>query len=489
MRFALSLSILTISLVGGWWSLPLHAQAAPGPTPPVPAAEIDVATLARIRDAAMASDYAYQRLADLSDKIGPRLSGSAGAEAAVAYVAAAMKAEGLTVSLQPVKVPHWVRGLETGELVDYAGRPAGVTQHLQLTALGGSAATPAKGLTAPVLLVRSVAELRERAAEARGRIVLISAPFNQNYADNGQAGQAYREAGEPRFIGPSVAAQAGARAALVRSVGGANYRLAHAGTTRWSDGVAPIPAAALTAEDAMLIERLAAQGPVSLKLVLTPQTLPDADSHNVLADLPGREKPDEVVIVSGHLDSWDLGTGAMDDGMGVAAAMGAVQVLKSLGLAPRRSVRMVAWMNEENGGRGGKAYFDAVKDRIATQSAAIESDFGLAGPLGFSASISEAQAKRLAPVGQVLRAIGAGVVDTVAGDVGADIAPLQAAGVPGIAPLVDGRHYFDLHHTAADTFDKIDPQALRRQTAVLAVLAYALADLPEPLERAPTAPR
>ena len=445
----------------------------------------DIATLERIRDAAMASDYAWQRLADLSDKIGPRLSGSPGAEAAVAQVADAMRAAGLAVTLQPARVPHWVRGIETGEIVEYAGRPKGITQRLQLTALGGSSATPAKGLSAPLLLVHSVAELKARGGEAKGKIVLISVPFDQNLADNGQAAQAYGEAGEPRFSGPAVAARFGAVAALVRSVGGANYRLAHTGTTRWSDDVKPIPAAALTAEDAMLIERLAAQGPVSIRLLLTPQTLPDADSHNVLADVIGREKPEEVVIVSGHLDSWDLGTGAMDDGMGVAAAMGAVQLLKSLNLAPRRTVRMVAWMNEENGGGGGKAYFDSVKDRLQTQSAAIESDFGLGGPLGVSGAISDAQMKLLAPVGQVLRGIGAGVLDVRAGAAGADIQLLQTAGVPGFAPLVDGRHYFDLHHTAADTLDKIDSQALRRQTAVLAVLAYYLAEMPQPLQRAP----
>lgn len=452
------------------------------------AAAVDVATMERIRDAAMSSDFAWQTLANLADKVGPRLSGSPGAEAAVTQVSEAMKAAGLAVSLQPVKVPHWLRGDESAELVEYNGRPKGITQRLHLTTLGGSAATPKKGLTAPVLLVHSLAELKARAAEVPGKIVLISVAFDQNLADNGQAGQAYGQAGEPRFIGPAAAAKLGALATLVRSVGGANYRLPHTGATKWDEGGKQIPAAALASEDAMLIERLAAQGPVTMKLLLTPQTLPDADSHNVLADLVGRESPDQVVIISGHLDSWDLGTGAMDDGIGVAAAMGAAQVLKSLGIQPRRTVRAIAWMNEENGTRGGAAYFDAVKDKLATQSAAVESDFGLAGPLGVTGSISDAQMKQLAPVGQVLRGIGAGVLNTHAGDAGADIALLQQAGVPGFAPLVDGRHYFDLHHTAADTLDKVDPQALRRQTAVLAVLAYYLAEMPQPLDRVPTAP-
>lgn len=447
--------------------------------------DLDTATLERIRDAAMSSDYAWQRLADLSDKIGPRLSGSKGAEAAVVQVSQAMRHAGLDVRLQPVKVPHWVRGAEEAELVEYAGRPEGITQQLHLTTLGASVATPAKGIVAPVLFVRSLSELEGRATEVPGKIVLISMPFDQNLADNGQAGAAYSQAGEARFKGPAAAAKLGAAAVLVRSVGGANYRLPHAGNTNWEVDGKKIPAAALAAEDAMLIERLSTQGPVKMRLLLTPKTLPDADSHNVLADVRGREKPDEVVIVSGHLDSWDLGTGAMDDGIGVAASMGAVQVLQSLGIRPRRSVRMVAWMNEENGGRGGAAYQAEVKPRIETQIAAIESDFGLAGPLGFSGSINAAQLKRLEAVGRVLRSIGAGVMDTRPGNAGADIAPLQALGVPGFAPIVDGRHYFDLHHTAADTLDKVDSQALRRQTAVLAVLSYALAEMSEPLDRVP----
>lgn len=448
-------------------------------------ADLDTATLERIRDAAMSSDYAWQRLADLSDKIGPRLSGSRGAEAAVVQVSQAMRNAGLDVRLQPVKVPHWVRGAEQAELVDYAGRPEGITQPLHLSTLGASVATPAKGIVAAVLFVRSLAELEGRAAEVPGKIVLINMPFDQNLADNGQAGAAYSQAGEARFKGPAVAARLGAAAVLVRSVGGANYRLPHTGNTSWDADGPKIPAAALAAEDAMLIERLSAQGPVKLRLLLTPKTLPDADSHNVLADLRGREKPDEVVIVSGHLDSWDLGTGAVDDGIGVASSMGALQVLQSLGIRPRRSVRMVAWMNEENGGRGGVAYQAEAKPRIETQMAAIESDFGLSGPLGFSGSINATQLKRLEAVGRVLRTIGAGVMETRAGNAGADIAPLQALGVPGFAPIVDGRHYFDLHHTAADTLDKVDPLALRRQTAVLAVLAYALAEMNEPLERVP----
>ena len=458
-------------------------RAATADAPVAP--DVDPAVLARIRDAAMQSDWAYQRLGDLADLVGPRLSGSPGASAAVAQVADALQRAGLRVTLQPVKVPHWVRGEERGELVEYAGRPRDVTQRVVLTALGDSAATPADGLVAPVLVLRGFKDIDAHAAEVRGRIVLLSVPFDQDLADNGYAGDAYGQGGEPRFRGPGVLARLGAAAVLVRSVGGARYRITHTGVTNFPAGVAPIPAAAVTVEDALLIERLALRGAVSMKLVLTPRTLPDADSDNVLADLPGREKADEIVLVSGHLDSWDLGTGAMDDGMGVTSAMGAVALLKSLGLVPRRTIRVVAWMNEENGGRGSAAYFASVRDGIAHQVAAIESDFGLGRPLGIRTALDADGGKALRPVAEALRVIGAGVVDRRDGHVGSDIAPLQDAGVAAFAPLVDGRHYFDLHHTPADTFDKIDPDAMRRQVAVLAVLAWYLAERPEPLRGTP----
>jgi len=445
----------------------------------------DSATLAKIRDAALADDWAFQRLADLTDKIGPRLSGSPGAEAAVAQVAAAAKAAGLSVTLQPVKVPHWVRGEERGELVEYSGRPAGITQKLHLTALGGSGATPAKGLTLPVLVIHSFAELESRAAEAKGKIVLLSVPFNQLLADNGRSGEAYGQGGEPRFRGPAALAKVGAAAALVRSVGGANFRIPHTGATIFEEGGQRIPAAALSVEDALLIERLGAQGPVTMKLTLTPQILPDADSHNVLADLVGSEKPEEVVVVSGHLDSWDLATGAIDDGAGVASALGAVRLLKSLGLKPKRTIRAIAWMNEENGTRGGKAYFEANKNALATQFAAIESDSGAGRPLGLLANTTKASMALLKPLLETLQPIGATSFEHREGPVGADISPLQRAGVPGFEPLLDTRSYFNYHHTPADTLDKVDPVDIQRQVAVIATLAYLLADTSEPLPRLP----
>jgi hypothetical protein len=459
---------------------------AQSPSVPSPTPEAQAATLGRIRDAAMSSDWAWQHLAALTDRIGPRLSGSPQLEAAVLQVSQAMQGLQAQVRLQPVKVPHWVRGAEEAELTDYPGRPAGLSQRLHLTALGSSAATPAAGLTLPIIVVHDFAELARRAAEVPGKVVLFETKFDQRLADNGQAGAAYGQAGSVRFGGPAAAAALGAAAVLVRSIGGADFRLPHTGVTTWKPGQAPIPAAALAAEDADLVTRLAAQGPVTLRLLLTPQTLPDADSHNVIADWPGREKPEEVVVVSGHLDSWDLGTGATDDGVGVISAAAVIEVLRELGLHPRRTIRFIAWANEENGGRGSKAYFDSLgadMQGIALQSAAIESDFGAGRTIGVEAAVTESSLATLKPVMQALAPIGATVLSRRDGEMGADIEPLQAMGVPGFAPFVDSRHYFDYHHTAADTLDKVDPQNLKSQVATMAVLAYFLADLPEPLPR------
>ncbi|MBL6749229.1 MAG: M20/M25/M40 family metallo-hydrolase [Nevskia sp.] len=473
LRIALSISA----------GLPLAASWAADPPPPAPA--VDPAVLARIRDAAMGDDWAYQRLADLADKVGPRLSGSPQAEAAVGQVAAALKGAGLKVSLQPVKVPHWVRGAEEAELVDYPGRPAGLTQRLHLTTLGGSVATPEDGITAPVLVVQSFDELKAHAAEARGRIVVFDHPFDQFQADNGQASTAYLSGYEYRVRGASAAARLGAVAALVRSVGGADFRLPHTGVMKYDDDAPKIPSAALSAEDAMQVERLARQGPVSLHLLLRPQTLPDVDSHNVIADLPGREKPDEVVVVSGHLDSWDLAQGAIDDGAGVTSAMGAGRLLASLHLPARRTIRVIAWMNEENGSRGSQAYFEANKGQIAQQIAAIESDSGAGQPLGVMVHDTLDSVAALKPVADTLAALGANAIERRDHSVGADIEPLEHAGVPGFEPLLDVRRYFHYHHTAADTLDKVEPDNIRRQVAVLAVLAYYLAEMPEPLPRLP----
>jgi len=443
----------------------------------------DPAALAKIRDAAMTSDYAWDRMADMTDLIGPRLSGSAGAAAAVTQVADAMRKLGAKVTLQPVKVPHWVRGQETGELVEYTGRPNGVSQRVVLTALGGSGATPAAGLTAQVVVVKSFDELKARAAEVKGRIVLFDVEFDQHQADRGLAGQAYGQASIYRRDGPRQAAEMGAVGALVRSIGGASYRIPHTGSTGLQDN-ARIPAAAVTSEDAMLMSRLAKRGPLSMRLVLTPKTLPDADSYNVIADLPGTDKPDEIVIVSGHLDSWDLATGAHDDAAGVASAMAVLETLKKLDYRPRRTIRMIAWMNEENGMRGARGYLAAEQANAEKHIGAIESDNGAGRPFGMRTSVPADKTKLFAPLQAALQPIGAGVLQRQDALSTGDLSGLERAGVPSFAPLIDTSSYFDYHHTPADTLDKVDPDHLRRHVAVMAATSWFLANIEQPIGRA-----
>jgi len=447
--------------------------------------EPDAAVLSRIRSTAMSSDWAWDELETLTDTIGPRLSGSPQLSAAIDRFAHDLRALGAEVTLQPSKVDHWVRGESQAELVGYPGQPPGVTQRLHLTSLGGSSATAAGGIEANVIVVRDFGDLHAHATEARGAIVLFDARFDQGLADSGQAGPAYGQAVQYRGKGPSEAASLGAAAALVRSVGGADYRLPHTGLTQWSDHQAPIPAAALSSEDTDLILRLAARGPVRMRLLVEAQTLPDADSFNVIADWPGYESPNEYVVVSGHLDSWDLGTGATDDGVGVVAAAGVIQALQHLKLHARRTIRFIGWTDEEFGGRGADTYFTSVGPAISDHCAAIESDAGAGRPVGLLAAVPKESLAALRPVTDALAPVGATVILRQDRAVGTDIAPLQAAGVPGFAPFVDTRRYFDYHHTAADTLDKVDPHYLQSQVAAMSVLAYFLADRPDCLPRYP----
>jgi Zn-dependent M28 family amino/carboxypeptidase len=440
-------------------------------------------TLDKVREAGLRSDFAWRQLATLTDEIGPRLTGSVQAEAAVSRVAEAMKRAGFRVTLQPAWVPHWVRGEERAVLTEFPGRAEGITQRLALTTLGGSVATPPEGLKADVLVVHSYDELEARKAEAKGRIVLFEVRFDQFAADNGQAMEAYGAAVDYRGNGASAAAKVGAVAALVRSVGGAEYRLPHTGAMRYADDAPKIPTAALSAEDADLLDRLAQKGRVSMSLTLTPQSLDPVLSHNVIVDLPGKEKPDEIVLVSGHLDSWDLGTGAIDDGVGVAAALGAIAAIKDLKLKPKRTLRAVAWMNEENGLCGALSYARAAPDAVRTHLAAIESDSGGGRPMGLYAHVAPSVVDLMKPLIAALKPIDAAIVARRDDEVGADVGQLEQEGVPGFAPMLDTRHYFYYHHTAADTLDKIDPVDLKRHVATLATLAWWLSEQPEMLPR------
>jgi hypothetical protein len=460
----------------------LLAQRRPVETTVTYSAQL-TAELKQLQQAALASDYAYRQLAHLTDSIGPRLTGSLQAEAAVQYVAAEMRRLGLDVKLEKLTVTHWVRGLETGALLQYPGQTPQTAQKILLTALGGSVATPANGLTADVVVVNNFDELNALGRDkVAGKIVLFNYHYDRAMEAQGFGGEAYGEAVAYRGGGPVAAARLGAVAALNRSAGGAEFRLPHTGATRYADDAPKIPAAAVTAEDGDLIARLAAQGRVRMHLVLTPQQLSDAVSYNVIADLKGSEHPEQVVIVSGHLDSWDLATGAIDDGAGVVVAMQTVQLIKRLGLHPARTIRFIAWMNEENGVAGGRTYAEDYKSEVANHFAAIESDRGAGHPLGFEVKAKPEALALLAPMAAILQTQGAGLLKLTDGTE-TDISPIAAAGVPAFGLWQDTRTYFDYHHTAADTLDKVVPRELAENAAAMTVLAYTLANLPEPLPR------
>lgn len=461
MPTSLRLRLAVLALLAGT-ALPAAAQS------PTPLADRHRAAADRLIDAALADSFAYARLTELVDRFGHRLSGSASLEQAIDWMLAEMKRDGLdNVRGEPVMVPHWVRGEETAELV------APRRMRLPMLGLGGSVGTPEGGLSAEVLVVGSFEELERRAGEARGKIVLFDAPFTS-----------YGQTVRYRRDGAVAAARAGAVASLIRSVGPYSMRTPHTGAMVYdTTGAVPrIPHAALAAEDAAMIHRMADRGErVVIRLVMGARQLPDAPSRNVVAELVGRERPDEVVVLGGHIDSWDVGQGAMDDGGGVVAAWEAVRLMQRLGLRPRRTVRVVGWTNEENGLRGGTAYRDAHRAEVDRHVLAIESDGGVFSPRGFGFTGSDRARAMVRDVASLLRRIGADSIGPSGG--GADIGPITRLGVPAMGLEVDGTRYFWFHHTDADTIDKLDPAELGRCVAALAVMAYVVAELDEPLPR------
>ena len=419
----------------------------------------------RLISEATRDHFAWDRLATLTDTIGNRLSGSPQLDRAIAWAVTAMKRDGLeNVHTEKVMVPKWVRGNESAEVVSPTHQP------LAMLGLGDSVGTPRDGLEAAVVVVHGFDELEAHSAELRGRIVLLNVAYT-NYAESSR----YRRAGAAR------AARYGAVAVLVRSIGPDGLRLPHTGALDYVAGVPPIPAAALSSEDADLVERLTMRGEkVVVRLKMDAHTDADVASANVVAELRGSERPDEIVVVSGHLDSWDVGTGATDDGGGCVVAWEALRVMKKLGLRPRRTVRVVLWTNEENGGRGGLAYRDQHRAELSTHVAMIEADNGVFRPIGFGFSGSDAARQTIAAIATLLAPIGA--ADIVAGGDGADITPsIREGHMPGLSLEVDGSKYFLIHHTQADTVDKIDPAEMARCAAAMTVMAYVIAEMPQRL--------
>jgi hypothetical protein len=429
------------------------------------------ATADQLIDAALADNDGYAKLAYLCDRIGARLSGMPSLDRALQWSQETMKRDGLSnVRVIPVKVPKWVRGAESAQMLAPENKP------LHMLGLGMSVGTPRGGITADAVVVDDFDQLARLGADGvRGKIVV----FNERWVNYGATGQ-YRRTGWAR------ASALGAVAALVRSVTPLAMQIPHTGTIDEDASQAKIPTAALTIEDATMLGRFAARKiPIKIHLEMTAHMEPDADSGDVMGEIPGREHPEEVVVLGGHIDSWDVGRGAQDDGSGIIASLQAVALIKKLGLQPRRTIRVVFWVNEENGGRGGDAYRAWVGDAVKNHVAAIEMDGGAEAPLGFgygsvaghpSADRSMAMLRQ---IGGLLNRIGAG--DISGGGGGSDIGPLTRDGVPALGERSADTHYFDWHHTETDTLDKVDPEEFRKSIAALAVMSYVLADMPEKL--------
>src|SRR5882724_3306762 len=420
---------------------------------------------ARLIGEAVSSTLAWDRLSVLTDDIGNRLSGTPALDRAIQWAVAEMKKDGLeNVHTERVMVPKWVRGSESAEIVEPA------RHSMVMLGLGDSVGTTGDGVQAEVLVVHTFDELDAKAAQAKGRIVLFNVPFTN-----------YGETVRFRSGGPSRAARHGAIAILVRAVGPPGLRTPHTGALQYASDVKKIPAAAISAEDADRLQRMADRGskPV-VRLKMEARFEADAESANVVGEIRGRERPDEVVVVSGHLDSWDVGAGASDDGGGCVVTWEALRIMKKLNLRPRRTVRVVLWTNEENGGRGGLAYRDQHRAELAKHVLMMESDGGVFRPLGFGFSGNDPARDTVKAIATLLTGIAADQISLGGG--GADIGPsVQEARIPAMSLEVDGAKYFLIHHTPADTIDKIDPIEMAKCAAAVAVMAYVVADLPQRL--------
>ena len=417
----------------------------------------------RLLGESLASDFAWQRLAELGDTFGHRLSGSRALEDAIDWAVEQMKKDGLeNVRKEPVKVPAWVRGRESLEIT------APRNHSLVMLGMGNSVGTPAEGVEAELLIVHNFQELEGAGARVKGKIVLYNVPFTT-----------YGETVQYRSTGPPRAAALGAVASLVRAVGPPGLRTPHTGALNYAADIPKIPAAAVTTEDADRLERMVKRAPVRLRLKMEAHFLPDADSFNVVGEIRGREKPEEVIVVGGHFDSWDVGTGSTDEGGGCVVTWEALRLMKKLNIRPRRTIRVVLYTNEENGLRGGNAYRDRYREQLANHVLMLESDSGVFRPVGFGFTGSDSARQKVRDIATLLRGIQADRIGASGG--GADIGPSVEAGkVPSMSLEVDG-NYFLLHHTPADTVDKIDPMDMARAAGAIAVMTYVIADMPERL--------
>ena len=467
MRLPLFLSVAVLAI-----AVPALAQRA-APT----AVSVDPA-VSVARDAALNDDVAYDIVEGLTTEVGQRLAATEAEARARKWAMTKLNDLGFkNVHIETYRMPVWVRGEEKAEIV------APYPQKLTLTALGRSAATPSNGIIAPVVYFPTISDLiAAPAGTLKGKIAFVSHAMKAT-----QDGSGYGAFGAARFVGPSIAASKGAAAIIIKSIGSDKGRWPHTGGTNWGPGVTPIPAAAVSVADAEQLERIFKRttNAVMLKLMLTPRSLPDAESGNVVAEVPGYDPSAGTIVIGGHLDSWDLGTGAIDDGAGVAITTAAAKRLLT-GPRPRRTIRVIWFGAEEPGGFGGEAYAKA----HATEKFALaaESDFGADAIWRFNLNLPENAkmvgdrlASALAPLG-IVRG------HDVAGD-GTDVGPLFKLGAPAVDFSQSGLRYFDWHHTPEDTIDKIDPEQLRQNVAAWTAMLWIVANAPEELGPVSPLPR
>ena len=436
------------------------------------------ADLATLVASAKATDGAYETVRELLEASGPRLAGSPGGALAVAWATRALEARGfVNVHTEPVMAPHWERGEESGQLL------LPIPLKLSLCALGGSVGTAPDGVEADVVEATSLDALDALGEKAKGKIVLI-----WKVMERGPSGAGYGATVPIRSDGASHAARVGAAAVVIRSVATSNARLPHTGALNYAEGVAKIPAAALAVNDADLLHSYLSKGTrVRMRLTLGARTLPDAATANVVGEIPGREKPGEIVVVGGHLDSWDLGMGAEDDGAGCGIAIEAARLVGALPRRPRRTIRVVLFANEENGLAGGLAYAKAHAAELAQHVGAVEADAGSGRASGFGWIAGPSAEPFLHDLAAFLAPSGLGEMRKGGG--GADVGPMRLAGVPLFSAIQDASRYFDVHHSADDTLDKVDREGLQTNVAAVAALLYALAESETPVERIPEAER
>ena len=415
---------------------------------------------------ALSDSTAYNRLAYLCDTFGPRLSGSKNLENAINWILKEMKKDGLVhVQGERVKVPAWIRGEESITLL----KP--FKKDLTMLGIGGSIATPKAGIVAEVMVVNDFKELEARSKKAKGKIILFNVPF-----------ETYGQTVIYRYAGASAAAKHGAVASLIRSIGSWSMNTPHTGVMKYEKNIKKIPHAALTMEDAMMLGRLHDRGEkIILKLEMEAKMAAERWSRNVIGQINGTTYPDEIIVVGGHIDSWDVGQGAHDDGGGCIAAWEAVRLIKELGLKPKRTIRCVMWTNEENGGKGNQAYRDMHMDELKNHVLAIESDGGVFAPEGFGFTGSDAAREIVEDIHHLMKPIQAHTLSK--GGRAADISPLNDEGVPVMSLKVDGSKYFWYHHTNADSFDKVDYYEFNQCVAAMAIMSFIVADLDEPLPR------